>query len=138
MGIQLLFFTRLNKPVRRRCFVLLALCAFALHAAVPMGFMIGVAGGHVRLELCPAVAPVHPMSTVQMAGMTHHGGIHAGAAASSCAFALAGATALLSPAPDLAQPYYVYLQPVRSAVIFSLPVEPPLRHQAPRGPPALV
>ncbi len=133
-----MFLARLNKPLRRRWFALLTLCAFALHAAVPMGFMIGVNGGHAHLELCPALTPAHPMSTAPMAGMTHHGGSHAAAAGSSCAFALAGAAALVSPAPVLAEPYYVYLQAVRSALIVSLPAEAPPRHLAPRGPPALV
>jgi hypothetical protein len=133
-----LFLARLNKPARRRWFALLALCAFALHAAVPMGFMIGVTGGHAQLELCPAIAPTHPMSTLPMAGMHHHVGGHAASAGSSCAFALAGAAAMVSPAPVLSQPFYVYLQPVRSAAIVSLPAEPPLRHLAPRGPPAPV
>jgi len=133
-----LFLARLNKPVRRRWFALLALCAFALHAAVPMGFMVGVTGGHAHLELCPALTPAHPVSTAPMAGMTHHSGGHAAAAGSSCAFALAGAAALMSPAPVLAEPYYVYLQAVRSALIVSLPTAAPPRHLAPRGPPTPV
>jgi hypothetical protein len=128
---------RLNKPVRRRWFAQLALCVFALHAAVPMGFMVGVSGGHARLVLCSAIAPVHPMNGAPMAGMVHVGG-HAATASSSCAFALAGAAAMVSPAPILALPFYVYLQPVRWALLDSLPLEPPPRHQAPRGPPALV
>jgi len=128
----------LNKPVRRRWFALLALCALALHAAVPTGFMVGVADGHAGLVLCPGVGPVHATNAAQMPGMNHHAGLHAGAAASSCAFALAGAAAMQSHAPVVAEPYYVYLQPARSALIVSLPAEAPPRHLAPRGPPALV
>ena len=128
---------RLNKPVRRRWFALLALGAFAAHAAVPMGFMIGVTRGHAHLELCPAVAPVHPLSAVHPPGMSHHGAMHAAAAGSSCAFALAGAAAMVSPAPILAEPYYLYLHAAHPALILSWPAEPPPRHLAPRGPPTL-
>jgi len=107
-----------------------------------MGFMIGVSGGHARLVLCPGVAPVQPaaahsMAGAPMSGMVHVGG-HAAASGSSCAFALAGAAALVLLAPGLVQPFDVYLQPVRSAVTTCPPAEPPPRFLAPRGPPALV
>ncbi|HLQ12106.1 MAG TPA: hypothetical protein VK130_02515 [Steroidobacteraceae bacterium] len=132
----------MNKPSRRRWLALLALCAFSLHAAVPMGFMIGVSGGQARLVLCPGVAPVqsvaaHSMAGAPMSGMVHVGG-HAAASGSSCAFALAGAAALMLPAPAPVLPFDIRLQQVRSAVMLSLPAEPPPRYLAPRGPPALV
>src|SRR5258708_34811564 len=68
--IPALLLARLNKPLRRRWFALLTLCAFALHAAVPRGFMIGVNGGHAPLELRPALTPAHPMRTAPRARLT--------------------------------------------------------------------
>jgi hypothetical protein len=125
----------------RRCVALLAVAAFALQAAVPAGFMLAHVGGHVGYTLCPSAisqppTPMPGMSAGQMAAMHSHAG---GAAPHehACPFALAGGAALLGRAAAVAEPFYVFLRPLRPAAVSSLPAVPPARYRAPRGPPVL-
>jgi hypothetical protein len=126
-----------------RCgFGALAVLALALRALIPTGFMVTAVEGHAQLVVCPAglhrSAHLHPM-----AGTLHHvaGAEHGAAAthsADQCPYALAGGPGLAGAALEPAQAFFVQLQPVRAAVLATLPAAPPPRHQAPRGPPALV
>ena len=130
----------------------LALLAFALHALIPTGFMVARVDGHAELVMCPSglyhVHGVDPAAdTLAMAGM-HHGALmhhgpgvdhsgHAALAAQQCPFALASGAALTAQVRSPAEPYFVFLRPLRADVVTSVPADPPLRHRAPRGPPAL-
>jgi len=112
----------------RECFATLALIAFFAHALIPTGFMPGSVQGHAQLVVCDG-----HMADSHQPG--HHG--NSGSNADSpCPFALSGGAAplpahfdlaLAHAAPDLLVPFIE--RPVVS--------ETPLRHTAPRGPPAL-
>ena len=132
----------------------LAVLVLAMRAAVPTGFMVGQAGGHLSFVLCPAVGSPHVLPGVAAepsAHLLHHhlGGAagpspldahaaHHLTASASCPFALASGAALLSQALKTPDPYYTALRPAPAPAVYSYPAAPPLRHQAPRGPPALV
>jgi hypothetical protein len=131
--------------VARRWIGALAVLVLAMRAAVPSGFMIGQADGHLSVVLCPAVGSpiaVHSASAEgAMGAMHHHADAHAAhhlTAAASCPFALATGVALLSQVLKTPDPYYIALRPTVAPAVNSYPAAPPLRHQAPRGPPALV
>jgi hypothetical protein len=116
----------------------LAVLALALRSLVPTGFMLERLDGQLSMVLCAAAAP-----TLSMPGMHHdaHLGGHAGhhlAAAASCPFALSGGATLASQVLKVPDPYFLALRPARVPALATLPAAPPPRHQAPRGPPALV
>ncbi len=130
----------------RRWIGALALLAFGLKALVPTGFMLAAVEGQVRLVMCPA-GMHHPPGMPTMAEMIHGPGAehaatvdhaaHAALASQQCPFALASGAALLAQAPSPAEPYFLWLPPARAGAVASVPAAPPLRHHAPRGPPAL-
>ncbi|HMI36360.1 MAG TPA: DUF2946 family protein [Steroidobacteraceae bacterium] len=145
--------------IRRSCVArhwigALAVLVLAMRAAVPTGFMVGQAGGHLSFVLCPVVGStlaLHGVAAESSKHLLHH---HSGGAAStspldahaahhltaaaSCPFALATGAALLSQVLKTPDPYYTALRPVLVPAVHSYPAAPPPRHQAPRGPPALV
>jgi hypothetical protein len=112
----------------RECFGALALIAFFAHALIPTGFMPGSVHGQAQLVVCDG-------HMVDFGHAGHHG--NSGSNADSpCPFALSGGAAplpahfdmaLAHVAPDLLVPFIE--RPVVSGA--------PLRHTAPRGPPAL-
>ncbi len=132
----------------------LAVLVLAMRAAVPTGFMVGQAGGHLSFVLCPAVGSALVVPGVAAQSSTHLLHHHSGGAAStsqldahaahhltaaaSCPFALATGATLLSQVLKTPDPYYTALQPAPAPIAYSYPAAPPPRHQAPRGPPALV
>jgi hypothetical protein len=124
-----------RSPHFRRTLSVLAALALALRALIPTGFMLAPVDGHAQIVICPA--------GLHEASHAHHAGAAAGHAAGSahaadqCPFALAGGPGFIGAAPDLAQPYFVLLQPPPTVALASVAVPPPLRHHAPRGPPAL-
>jgi hypothetical protein len=140
----------------RRWFGVLVVLAFGLRALAPTGFMLERVEGHLTFALCDGLAPA-----LQLPGMPHHhatmahpsgladadtpssssqAGAHAGhvAASGACPFALSGGAAFGSQAPAPAAPWFVLVRPAAAPAVVSLPASPPPRHQAPRGPPALV
>jgi len=137
-----------QSPIARRWIGALAVLVLAMRAAIPTGFMLGQADGQLNVVLCPAVgAPLAPLAPHDasaeslMSGMHHHADAHAAhhlTAAASCPFALASGAVLLSQALKIPDPYFVALRPAPAPVVLSVPAAAPLRHQAPRGPPALV
>ena len=137
----------LNRARRTRgWFGLLAILVFGLKALVPAGYMIAAVDGHARLVMCPAGlahagSMHHSVGMPAIAGMELSAGLnhaaHAQLAAYQCPFALAGGAGLLARAPVLILPYFLTLQRTAVPVVPSAPIAPPLRHLAPRGPPAL-
>jgi hypothetical protein len=119
----------------------LAVLVLALRALAPTGFMLERVDGQLSMVLCSGAAP-----TPGMPGMHHgpHPGGQAGhphhlAAAASCPFALSGGASLFAAqALKVPDPYFVVLRPTGAPTLTSLAAAPPPRHQAPRGPPALV
>ena len=143
-----------QSPIARRWIGALAVLVLAMRAAVPTGFMVGQAGDHLSFVLCPAVGSalaLHGVAAESSKHLLHH---HSGGAAStsqldahaahhltaaaSCPFALASGAALFAQALKTPDPYYTALQPAPAPAVYSYPAAPPPRHQAPRGPPALV
>jgi hypothetical protein len=125
---------------RRRCLGLLVMLAFGFKALIPAGYMLAAVDGHLRLAICPAgihyLTGMHAMAgMVQTSGMDH--GAHGPAAGDQCPFALAGGAAVLAAAGEPAEPNFVILQPVRARDAASVPIAPPSRYHAPRGPPSL-
>ena len=112
--------------------------AFGLRALIPTGFMLAAIDGHARLVLCPAgiyhATSEHRMAGMDMAGMTH--AAHAAVAADQCPFALAGGAGLFATVREAVEPYFVILRPARAYAAASVPVTPPPRYHAPRGPPS--
>jgi hypothetical protein len=113
---------------------------FGLRALIPSGYMLASVEGHSRLVICPSglhyAAGMHTM-----AGMTHGSGMapgaHATFSAEHCPFALAGGAALYTSSGVWAEPGYVILQPKNSRAPASIPIAPPTRYDAARGPPTL-
>jgi hypothetical protein len=126
----------------RRGFSALAVLALALRALIPTGFMVTAVEGHAQLVVCPAglhrAAHLHhiPAAMHEVAAMDHGTGVTHGAG--QCPYALAGGPGLAGAAPESLRPYFVLLQSEPTVAPASVPAAPPLRHQAPRGPPALV
>jgi hypothetical protein len=124
-----------RSPHFRRTLSVLAALALALRALIPTGFMLAPVDGHAQIVMCPA--------GLHQAGHAHHAGAAAGHAAGSahaadqCPFALAGGPGLTGAASDLSDPHFFLLQPPRTVAFASVAISPPLRHHAPRGPPAL-
>ncbi len=125
---------------------LLVVLAFGFRALIPTGYMFAAVDGHTQLVICPAgihvAADAHPMvGAHSMAGMAHMPGMahaaHAGLAANQCPFALASGAAFRATAGELAEPNFVVLQPARVFTATSVPITPPARFHAPRGPPSL-
>ena len=114
-----------RSPLARRCFGVLVVLVFGLKALMPTGFMLASIDGHAQLVMCPA-------------GAHHaHHAAHAAIAAQQCPFALASGAALAVQAQAPAEPYFTTLQSAHADAVVSVPLAPPLRHRAPRGPPAL-
>lgn len=129
-------------PCFRRTLFVLAVLAVAFRALIPTGFMIAAVDGRAEFIMCPAGLH-HAGHGHHLAGAVHQavGHDHAAGfahAADQCPFALAGGPGLTGAAPELAQPYFVLLQPLRTVAIATVPNAPPPRRYAPRGPPALV
>lgn len=142
----------------RRGFMALALLALALKAVIPVGYMLAPVNGHATLVMCPAGIhqPMsHGMSTdmASMAGMdmsaaaphmgmADHGAgeahaAHAAAhAAADCPFALASGAALVAAIEAPAARYFEWIPHARPVAPATVPRAPPLRHEAPRGPPS--
>jgi hypothetical protein len=130
-----------GSPRFRSTLLVLAVLAMAFRSLVPTGFMIAAVDGRAELVMCPAGlhhgGHAHHLADAahQGAGALHAAGLEH--AADQCPFALAGSPGLTGAAPDLAQPYFVLLQPSRTVAVATVPAEPPPRRYAPRGPPAL-
>ena len=124
----------------RRWFGVFVVLAFGLKALLPTGYMFAAVDGHARLVMCPAglyhAAGVHHMVGMEHALGTDHSA-HAALAADQCPFALAGGAAVLAAVHDPAKPYFVVLPAARAVAVASVPIAPPPRHHAPRGPPSL-
>jgi hypothetical protein len=80
----------------------------------------------------------HHSSGAPIASHTDAHAAHHLTAAVSCPFALASGAMLLSQVLKTPDPYFVALRPAPAPAVPSIPAAAPLRHQAPRGPPALV
>ena len=110
------------------CFAALALVAFFAHALIPTGFMPGSVQGQAQLVVCDG----------HMVGFGHagHHGNSGSNADSPCPFALSGGAAPLPAHFDMA---LAHIAPDLLVPFIERPVvsETPLRHAAPRGPPAL-
>ncbi len=127
-------------PGIKRWLGVVAVLAFGFRALIPTGYMLAEVGGHSRLVICPA--GIHYAATEHsMAGMAHAGGMNPGAHASlgaeQCPFALAGGAAIRTAVGEAAKPNFVILQPSRPFAATSVPITPPSRYHAPRGPPSL-
>ena len=144
--------------VRRWCGSL-ALLAMVLKAAIPVGFMVAAVDGHASLILCPSGIHRHSATVVAadmpaMAGMemgvpaphvtaTEHGPGDAHAAhaaqhaAAECPFALASGAALASASEEPSARYFELVPRAAPIVLATVPIAPPPRHEAPRGPPSL-
>jgi hypothetical protein len=112
---------------------------FGVKALIPTGYMLAAVEGHSRLVICPAglydAAGRHAMAgMVDAPGMDH--GAHA-LAADQCPFALAGGAAFLASVRAPVEPRFVIVPSARGRAIASVPVLPPSRYRAPRGPPLL-
>ena len=135
-------------------FQVLAVLALALRSLIPTGFMIAPVDGGAALVLCPAGLHQHGHG-LHSAHDRHYDHEHHGAGgvdhtavgehatglahgADQCPFALAGGPGLTGALPELAQPFYIVLQPRGEVATATIPRASPLRHCAPRGPPALV
>jgi hypothetical protein len=120
-----------------RVFVVLV---FAFRALIPTGYMFAAVDGHSRLVICPAGLQYAP-GKYSMAGMVHASGmdhgVHASLGADQCPFALAGGAAFLAAVCEPAEPNFVILQPASARATASVPIAPPSRYHAPRGPPFL-
>jgi hypothetical protein len=145
----------MRRSAASRCgFVLLVVLAMGLKALIPTGFMLAAVGGHAQLVMCPAgihatamkqhaaaMAAMMVMDASSSAHMMHAAGVdhsaHAALAAEQCPFAFASASVLPAPVPQVTEPYFTVVRPVAVAVVLSIPIAPPIRHSAPRGPPAL-
>lgn len=136
----------------RRWFGLLVGLLSGLKALTPAGYMLAAVDGHAQWVMCPAGVyhrgnMHHAAGMLPMAGMNHSLGLdhapaidhaaHASLAARQCPFALASGAALVAMAREVVEPYFVLLRPVRADAVVSVPIAPPLRYHAPRGPPAL-
>ncbi len=123
----------------------LAILALAMRALIPTGYMVAPVDGRAQLVICPAGLHLHQAAhlhhTAGAAGTAHeaataHGGM--GHTSELCPFALAGGPGLTGAAPAPVQPYFVLLSQPRIVAFAGVTQSPPFRHQAPRGPPALV
>jgi hypothetical protein len=130
----------------RRWLSVLAVLVFGFKGLIPSGYMFAAVDGHAQLIICPA--GLHDASATRstagvhfMAGMAHMPGMvhsaHAALAANQCPFALAGGAALRAAVVEPAAPSFVTLQPARAVAAVSVPITPPSRFHAPRGPPSL-
>jgi hypothetical protein len=143
-------FWKLHSRVAHRGLRALALLAVGLRVLLPTGYMLEPHAGQLRLVICPAAGHVP-----DMAGMHHAPGLVSGgmpgaapdaghashhrlAAVASCPFALSGGALLATQALKTTDLWFVVLRPAAPPPLISLPAAPPLRHQAARGPPALV
>lgn len=133
----------------RRCppwLGVLAVAVFGLRALVPSGYMLAVVDGHTRLVMCAAgfrLASGMP----DMPGMTHDGAMdssadgnrvaHAAPDSAHCPYALSSGAGLPGRLAEPQLPFFVLLQPTRAPAVESVPVPPPPRFHAPRGPPSL-
>ena len=113
---------------------------FGFKGLIPQGYMLATVDGHTRLVICPA--GIHyAADRHSMPGMVHSSNIdhiaHASLAAAQCPFALASGAAFHAAVAVPAAPDFVVLQPARFCETASLPITPPLRYHAPRGPPTL-
>ncbi len=141
-----------RSPLARRWFGVLVVLLFGLRALMPTGFMLAAVDGHARWVMCPVGldhdgGKLHAAAMHAMAGMEHgpagdhvvgiDHAAHAALAAQQCPFALATGAALSAWQQQPAEPYFVALRLVRADAVVSVPAVPPLRHRAPRGPPAL-
>lgn len=117
----------LRSPLRASL-AAIALLAFCAHALIPAGFMPGSVHGDPQLVVC----------TGHMGGAGHDG--HAGGKGathdSPCPFALGAGAA---PLPALHAVAATHVAPTLLVLRAAQPVgsETPLRHTAPRGPPAV-
>ena len=135
MASQTIFRSRI-----RRWISVLAVLVFAVRALLPTGYMLTEVHGQLSMVMCPAglhhgggthhLSPMPPMD-----GMHHSA--HDSLSTTHCPFALAGSVGLLAQAPAPAEPYFVLLRRPLAVAVVSVPVAPPLRHRAPRGPPSL-
>ncbi len=113
---------------------------FGLRALIPSGYMLATVDGHSRLIICPSgIYYAHGMHA--MAAMAHgpsmaHGE-HATQGTDQCPFALSGGAAFSATAGAAAEPHFVIVQPTRARAPASVPLDPPPRHHAARGPPFL-
>lgn len=143
-----------RSAMSRRGFALLVVLAMGLKALMPTGFMLVSVGGHAQLVMCPAgihatamkqhagaMAAMMVMDPSSSAHVMHAPGVdhstHAALAADQCPFAFASASVLPAAAPQIIEPYFTVVRPVAAAAVLSVPIAPPIRHSAPRGPPAL-
>ena len=151
-----------RRRVARRAFIVLAMLALALKAVIPVGYMFAAIDGHATLVMCPAgihqpVATDMPSAMASMPGMDmsaaapHIHGVDTGAgaahaahaahgashAATDCPFALATGAALVAAIDAPGARHFEWIPDRRPAVPAVVPRTPPLRHEAPRGPPSL-
>ncbi len=124
------FPTRSLSPSARRSVAALVLLAVLARALIPTGFMPVAGDGAMRLVVCDGTMHHHPPSDGGHPGTppTHD---------SPCPFAASGGPGLLYSMPDLSFTAATFATAV-SIPESSLPSEPPPRHSAPRGPPAIV
>jgi hypothetical protein len=134
------FMDSLRTTRRRRCAVVLVVLVFGLKSLLAPGYMFAAVDGQLRLVMCPA--GIHNTAAMpSMPGMEHASGMDHGMLASLCAdrcpFALAGGAAFLAAVCEPAAPKYVILRPARARAAATVPIAPPWRYHAPRGPPSL-
>lgn len=121
---------------------LLLAAALALRLLVPAGFMPDVAGGAVRLVLCPAADPLPVMATPMpgpMAGMTHHQGPrdHQAPSDAPCAYAGLSLAPVLPVDPlVLAAAMLVAMAIALERAAFAMPARAAFLRPPLRGPPA--
>lgn len=125
---------------RRRCAAVLVILVFGLKSLLAPGYMFAAVDGQLRLVMCPA--GIHNAAAMQsMPGMEHASGMVHGMLASfgadRCPFALAGGAAFLAVVCEPTAPKYVIFRPARARSAASVPIAPPWRYHAPRGPPSL-
>lgn len=130
-----------HSAAMQRVFASLVVLALVFKAMIPTGFMLSSVDGQLRLVMCPAGIHAHMNMPMPMS-MHHHGSAidhaaHAAASADQCPFALATGGALQSHTSCVAAPYFSLMRPLAPDAFNSIPVPPPIRHLAPRGPPSL-
>jgi hypothetical protein len=131
----------------RRWIGALAVLVLGLRGLVAYGYMLAPVEGRLSVVLCPeAVAgqglpamhhgehATHGMHSNQGPHATLHGA-HELASAGSCPFAIATAALLAPQVFKAADPYFVAVRQAAQPAVYVIPAAPPLRHQAPRGPP---
>lgn len=130
-----------------------------LKAAIPVGYMVVAVDGHASLVLCMsgvhrhsapvvaadsrAMADMYMPATALHPGAMEHALGHAHAAhsaqhaAADCPFSLASGAALVAAIEAPAARYFELIPRTALIVPATVPLAPPLRHEAPRGPPPL-